>query len=128
MKKLVYSPKYKRKLIEIKKYLDIQFGIDARKKALRMITDRLHQLQKYEESGVSLKGLYGINVDYRYVYVAHNYVFYRILPDSIRIINIYNEREDFMLDLFGISAVNEQAEAYWDEIERNRQIDGNGAT
>ena len=107
MKKLVYSPLYKRKLSEIKKYLDIQFGADIRKKALRRITDRLHQLQEYEESGVSLKELYGINTDYRYVFVAHNYVFYRITADSIRIINIYNEREDFLLDLFGISSVNE---------------------
>ena len=123
MKKLVYSPQYKRKLTEIKKYLDIRFGTDVRKKVLRTLTDRLHQLQEYEESGVSLKGLYGLNTDYRYVFAAHNYVFYRITSDSIRIINIYDEREDFMLDMFGISSASEEAEAYWDEVEYNRHID-----
>ncbi len=102
MKKLVYSPQYRRKLSEIRKYLDLRFGIDIRKKVLRTITDRLHQLQEYEESGISMRELYGINSDYYYIFVAHNYVFYRITEDSNRILNIYNEREDFMLDLFGV--------------------------
>ncbi len=123
MKKLVYSPQYRRKLSEIKKYLDFRFGVDIRKKALRTITNRLHQLQKHEESGVSLRELYGINSEYRYVYTAHNYVFYQITADCIRILNIYNEREDFMLDLFGVSAVDETAEAYWDEIEHSNKPD-----
>ena len=123
MKRLVYSPQYRRKVAEIKKYLDMQFGTEVRKKTLRTITDRLHQLQRHEESGVSLKELYGIDSEYRYVFVAHNYVFYRIAADSIRILNIYNEREDFMLDLFGIGSVSDAAETYWEEVERNRQID-----
>lgn len=117
MKKLVYSPEYKRKLLEIKKYLDIRFGTDIRKKTLRMITDRIRQLQKHEESGVSMKVLYGTNTDYRYVFVAHNYVFYRIDAGHIRVVNIYHEREDFMRDLFGISSVDEDSEAYWDDAE-----------
>ena len=85
------------------------------------ITNRLHRLQEYEESGVSICNLYGIDTDYRYVFVAHNYVFYRITADSIRILNIYNEREDFMLDLFGVNSVDATGEAYWDEAERSRQ-------
>ena len=121
MKRLVYSPQYRRKVAEIKKYLDMQFGTEVRKKTLRTITDRLHQLQRHEESGVSLKKLYGIDSEYRYVFVAHNYVFYRIAFDSIRILNIY--REDFMLDIFGISSVDDSAETYWEEVERNRQDD-----
>ena len=125
MKKLVYSPQYRRKILEIKKYLDIRFGADIRKKALRMITDRLHQLQKYEEIGVSLRDLYGINTDYRYVFVAHNYVFYYYDAEIVRIVNIYNEREDFMLDLFGISSVDEESEAYWDDKEYNTRCSDN---
>ena len=106
MKKLVYSPRYKRKLEEIRKYLDIRFGEEVRKKALIAIRKRLKHLQTHEESGVSLAALYGINTDYRYVFVAHNYIFYCIGTDAIQIVNIYNEREDFMYDLFGISSVD----------------------
>lgn len=117
MKELVYSPQYKRKLIEIAIFIDIRFGEDVRKKVLRTITKRLHQLQEFEESGVSLKEMYGINTDYRYVFVAHNYVFYRIDSEFIRIVNIYNEREDFMADLFGVKSIDGGAEDYWAEIE-----------
>ena len=122
MKKIVYSPRYKKKLGEIKKYLDISFGEKVRKEKLRIVTDRLHQLRfpEFEESGVSLRDLYGLNTDYRYVFTEHNYVFYRIEKDCIRIVNIYNEREDFMLDLFGLRTLDETAEAYWDDEEWRR--------
>lgn len=122
MKKLVYSPQYKRRLTEIKKYLDAQFGVDIRKKALRTINDRLHQIQRSEGSGVSLRELCGINTEYKYVFVAHNYVFYKIKADCVHILTIYNEWEDFLLDIFGISSADQDAEAYWDEVERNRRL------
>lgn len=122
MKKLVYSPQYKRRLTEIRKYLDAHFGVDVRKKVLRMITDRLHQIQMHEGSGVSLRELYGINTEYRYVFVAHNYVFYKIEADCVHILTIYSEREDFLLDVFGIRSIDPDAEAYWDEMERNRRL------
>ena len=119
MKELVYSPRYRKKLIEIKKHIDLRFGQDVTKKVLRTVTDRLHQLEQFEESGVSIRDLYGIDTDYRYVFVAHNYVFYRVETKVIRIINIYNEREDFMKDLFGVSSIDEESERYWDNIERD---------
>lgn len=31
------------------------------------------------------------------------------------IVNIYNEREDFMMDLFGISTTSSESEEYWEE-------------
>ena len=85
MKKIVYSPHYKKKLGEIKKYLDISFGEKVRKEKLRIVTDRLHQLRfpEFEESGASLRDLYGLNTDYRYVFTEHNYVFYRIEKDLL---------------------------------------------
>ena len=121
MKKLVYSPHYKKKLSEIKEYLDIQFGEEIRKRILRQITNRLHMLLKYEMSGVSLKELYGIDTEYRYVFVAHNYIFYRITEGSIQIVMLYNKHEDYMYDFFGISSVDKDSEAYWDTIETERK-------
>lgn len=40
-----------------------------------------------------------------------------ILP--IQIVNIYNEKEDFMYKLFGLDSVDEESEDYWDDIEKN---------
>ncbi|MCM1528239.1 MAG: hypothetical protein NC091_13470, partial [Bacteroides sp.] len=63
--------------------------------------------------GVSVESVLGIPCDYRMLYVRHNYVFYQIETDTIKITDIYNEREDFMWKLFGIKTTTEEAENYW---------------
>ena len=37
----------------------------------------------------------------------------------IQIVNIYNEKEDFMYKLFGLDSVDEESDDYWDDIEKN---------
>lgn len=49
------------------------------------------------------------------LYVQHNYAFYRIEGDVVRITDIYNEREDFMWKLFGIQTTTQESEDYWCE-------------
>ena len=115
MKKLVYSPDYKAKSKDLKKYLDLHFGENVRKKTLRKIADRLHLLQKYEDMGVAVRAVFGVETDYCFVFVAHQYVFYRIDAERIYIINMYNEREDFMQQLFGIQTISQESEDYWGE-------------
>lgn len=100
--KIVYSPEYRRKISELKKYLDIQFGVSVRKKVLRQITERIHTLRDYPYSGISMRDLYDIDTDYCYIFVGHNYVFYRRDSENIYVVNMYNEREDYMMSLFGI--------------------------
>ena len=43
-----------------------------------------------------------MDTDYQCIYVAKNYIFYRIDEDAIRIVKIYDEREDIMWKMFGI--------------------------
>ena len=35
--------------------------------------------------------------------------------DCIYVVNVYNEREDFMMDLFGISGRTQESIDYWGE-------------
>ena len=49
------------------------------------------------------------------LYVLRNYVFYQIKDDFIMIVDIYNEKEDFMWELFGIKTRAEEAENYWED-------------
>ena len=37
--------------------------------------------------------------------------------------SIYHEKEDFMRDLFGISSADENAEAYWEDVERGDHME-----
>ena len=103
MKKLVYSPDYRERIKELKSYLNAQFGAETENKTIKEITERLHLLPSNEHLGVSVREMFGVDTDYRYVFVAHQYVFYRIGGEHIYIINIYHEREDFMQKLFGIT-------------------------
>ena len=83
----------------------------------KTITKRIRDLAENEYIGESVEALFGIPTDYRVLFVAKNYIFYRITDCEILIINVYNEREDFIFKLFGISSIDDDAEAYWDEIE-----------
>ena len=115
MKKLKYSPDYTEKMRELKKYLDFQFGGDVRKRVIKEIGSRVRSLRENEQIGISVREMYGVDTDCLCIFVAKNYVFYRIEPDCIYVVNIYNEREDFMMDLFGISGRTQESIDYWGE-------------
>ena len=71
------------------------------------ITERIRSLETMERQGISMYEMYGVNPDYRKLYVAHNYVFYLIEEQANRIVNVYHEKEDFMWKLFGIRDASE---------------------
>ena len=50
-----------------------------------------------------------------FLHVEHNYIFYKINDNVIEIVDIYNEREDFMWKLFGIKLRTEESKDYWGE-------------
>lgn len=59
--------------------------------------------------------MFGVDTDYRFLFISHNYVFYRIEDECICIVNLYHEREDFMWKLFGIETVQQETLDYWNE-------------
>ncbi len=115
MKELKYSPDYTEKMRGFKKYLDFRFGGDVRKRVIKEIGSRVRALREHEQLGISVRDIYGVDTDCLCIFVAKNYVFYRIEPDCIYVVNIYNEREDFMMDLFGIKSATQETDDYWGE-------------
>ena len=105
MKKLVYSPSYKEKIIKLRSYLDFKFGSDVRIKILKKLDKRIHMLQRFEAMGISVREIYGVDCDYYCIYVVRSYVFYKFDNTTIYILNIYNEREDFMQKMFGLKTI-----------------------
>ena len=57
--------------------------------------------------------MYNIECDYRYLYVSHNYVFYRIESEKIIIVEMFDEGKDFMHKLLGISTRTQESIDYW---------------
>ncbi len=115
MKKIKYTPDAADKLRELKKTIHIQYGEKKAKQIVGQITKVIRNLADNEMLGPSVENLLGIEIDYRYIFVSRNYVFYSVEEDCIRIINIYNEREDFMWLLFGIETTSEETKRYWRE-------------
>lgn len=113
MKKIVYSPDYKEKLVVIRDWLDLRFGKNTRTKHMAQIKERLSSLKEFPEQGMSVRAMFGVDSDYEFIYVSHNYIFYYQDEDIIHIVNIYDDREDFMYKLFGIRTTSEDSDEYW---------------
>lgn len=115
MKKVEYSQIVRRKLKSLKVRLASEFGSEVSRKSLKQITDAVRGLESFAEKGVSVSAMYGIECDYRYLYVGHNYLFYRIEKNKVIIAEMFDDREDFMYKLFGISTTSKETLNYWDE-------------
>ena len=115
MKKIKYTPDAADKLRELKKTISQEYGANSAKTLVKKITDAIRELCDYEEKGPEVSKMFGIDTDYRYIFVSKNYVFYRIEDKYIRIINLYYEKEDFMWQLFGVDTTLPETIDYWDE-------------
>lgn len=59
---------------------------------------------------------YDVESDYSYIFVEHNYLFYRLTAnETILILEMFHEKEDFMRKLFGIVTTSQETIDYWKE-------------
>ena len=115
MRKVEYSQIVRRKMKALKMRLTGEFGSEVSKKSLKRITDAARGLGDFAEKGVLVSSMYDVECDYRYLYVGHKYLFYRIEKDKVIIVEMFDDREDFMYKLFGISTTSQESLEYWDE-------------
>ena len=115
MKHLEYSQVARRKIKALRMRLTSEYGSAGSSKIIKQITTAARGLETFEEKGIAISSVYGIECDYHYIYVAHNYLFYRIEDDKVIVAEIFDEREDFMYKLFGITTTSQDSIDYWDE-------------
>ena len=104
--KVEFSQIVRRKMKALKIYLTEQFGAETADKSLHLIFEAAKSLADFPQKGASLSALFGIDTDFRTLYVKHNYLFYYIEENNIIISEMFDEREDFMFKLFGIRTVS----------------------
>ena len=117
MKKLVYSPDYTEKMRKMKQRLTLMFDEKVSNRVIKEIGSKVRSLKQNEKIGISVREMYGVDSDFLFVFIEKNYVFYLIEPEYIKIVNIYNEKEDFMRQLFNIKTTSQESEDYWDDYE-----------
>lgn len=115
MRKVVISQIVRRKMTNLRKRLLSQFGEDISKKTLSEITDAIANLGQFPEKGIDISKMYGIETAYYYLYFRHNYIIYRYDEKSVTVLQMFDEREDYMNTLFGISGRTQESIEYWGE-------------
>ncbi len=116
MAKLEYSQVVRKKLRKLRNELTQNYGEDNAKKILRNITKGIRRLESFPQSGTKISSQYGIECDYSYLFIEHNYFFYRVKnKNTILILEMFHEKEDFMRKLFGIVTTSQETTDYWKE-------------
>lgn len=110
MKKVLYSPDVIGKITRDKAEYKSQVRCTTSNKIIKNILSVIKEIRTYENKGVSVASMTGIPCEYRMIFTEHNYVFYKIEKTAILIIDIYNEKEDFMWKLFGIKTISDEIE------------------
>ena len=114
MKQVIYADGVVTKLQALRDEFDNKYGNKKSVDILRKITGRLDDLGRFN-SGESTKDRFGIDSDYMVIYGYHNFFFYLEQDDRIVILEMFNEREDFIYVLFGIPMRSHESIDYWGE-------------
>ncbi|MCR5092781.1 MAG: type II toxin-antitoxin system RelE/ParE family toxin [Lachnospiraceae bacterium] len=115
MNKLIYSPIVRNKLKALKSWLTAHFDADTAARVLTGIMADADRLKEYEKSGTNIAEVYDIDTNYWYLFTHQHYLIYRIEPGKVTIVQMFHEREDFMMKLFGISGRTQESIDYWGE-------------
>lgn len=116
MVKLEYSQIVRKKLKKLRNELTQRYGENNSKTIMSKIAKGIRRLEIFPQSGTKISSQYDIVCDYSYIFIEHNYFFYRIKnKDTILILEMFHEKEDFMKKLFGIVTTPQETIDYWGE-------------
>lgn len=114
-KKIVYSEIALSKRKAIKKNIKDIYGKERADRFSAYISKMLAELKKFPDMGISMRAKYDLDCDYYMLFIEHNYFIYRITDEMILILEIFNEKEDFMRQMFGIVTTSQETIDYWGE-------------
>ena len=97
-----FSPEAANDIEEINNYLTEEVGSKTSTQNIKKVMKSIRSLGRLPLQGSGVWERYGIASDYRYIYANHNYVFYRVEKDAVKIIRVLDARRDFINILFGI--------------------------
>ena len=115
MRDVQFSPLVHEKLGQLRERLLLEYSVEKTESILNGILDDADNLSLFPQSGVDISGRYELDTDYWYLFTHHHYLVYRAVPDQVVIVQMFHEREDFMMKLFGISGRSQESIDYWGE-------------
>ena len=115
MNKLEYAPLVKKKLMELKKWLIDKYDERVAKEVITGIVSDAEILIENEHCGINISQSYNLDTKYWYLFSHQHYLIYRIETNKVVIVQMFHEREDFMMKLFGVSGRTQESIDYWGE-------------
>ena len=109
MNKLEYSALVTEKLKNLKNRLTENYDSNTAKRILSEIMADADRLKEYEKSGTNISKTYGIETNYWYLFTHQHYLVYRLERQKVIIVQMFNEKEDFMMKLFGVSGRTQES-------------------
>lgn len=114
-RKIVYSALALLKRKTIKKEIKEKYGQEQADKFSNRISKILSELKRFPEMGSSMRDKYDLDCEYYILFAENNYFIYRFTDEMVLILEIFNEREDFMYQMFGIVTTSQETIDYWGE-------------
>ena len=115
MRKIIYTPDFRERLVQLRDDLDLKYGQETRRKILAEIDQHIKHLKKYPFLGISVREMYGIDCDYYFIHTTKNVIFYEVGDQEIKILNMYNEREDYIIKFLGRRVKLQEKGTVWPE-------------
>ena len=115
MARLEYSPLVRNKMKTLKRWLIEHFDENTAGKVLTGITSDADHLIDNPRIGTNIAETYDLDTEYWYLFTHQHYLIYRIEPEKVIVVQMFHEREDFMMKLFGISGRTQESIDYWGE-------------
>ena len=115
MSKLEFSPLVKTKMKMLKQWLTEHYGEEKARKVLTEMISDAEILIDHERSGTNIAATYNVDTNYWYMFTHQHYLVYRIALGKVTIVQMFHEREDFMMKLFGMSGRTQESIDYWGE-------------
>lgn len=116
MYNVIIEPEVQSRLKDLKALLLQSQGEKKGMKTFQEIISALDNLQLYK-LGTNLREKYFIDCpdNWYLLYTNKNYFIFSRSDDTVKVLKIYNERQDFIYDLFGIEMRSQESKDYWGE-------------
>lgn len=112
---MIYSDIVKSKLKALKDKLITIQGEEKATKTIRTIVSNIDNLGEFTDTGIPIKQKYDVDCPWNWylVYINRNYFIYSKSDEQINVLEMYDNRQDFINELFGIEMRSFESISFW---------------
>lgn len=117
MRNVIIETEVQYQLNDLKDYLISIQGERKGKNTFADIMSNIDNLEQFGDVGRNIKEYFNLDCpnNWYLLYVHKNYFIFSKTESTITILKMYNNKQDFIYELFGIEMRSQESIDYWDE-------------